>query len=661
MEKRFVPLKSAKSGQLAPLASPSKKEIVSLDAKPESKTEAEILAEKRSLLKEAWRPEVVKALSTAGYCRPGDAQDLVENNREMLVLNFDRLGAPRDEAENALLWELIDEISETEPTVIEHFRRLHRDQAELTDRRFDARLATLRQNALTASRVEPSRFQPLPSPKKQLVSLLHTQQSENPHLVHPDWYLGFWDDTEIQIGHSDPAKVFRLDTMNDLVQIGGFQPFEMKTKEVIKTVESKDGWQPEEIVGVALVKIGQENKIPRFPIYLTRPIGSHAKINWKAERIAKFYSLNETSDQADVNWDNLGVFPEMDMVAHHIKGSKKNNSEEKGLLLVFNASRWKNNIDSERRCIDTNAFDQIHIEIEARKSLVLRNLKITLNGCVIIELDYDAFLIPAGKTIVITDTDKIWKSKKHKLLYQGDDFGPLYPLSYQPQEILDSRILSTAVGELGQAWNPKYGTNWPKKNGIWDNIPEFWCTEFAAWALRVSGDFPQIPSVHSTFEMEEFFKKGANRQFISAEDTSNTWLNIANKVQPGAYVALENSNHSTIFIYWIGPNGARRPCNGFYPELKEIVNDLDNTQPNDDTKPGNFNSNYALNWFKAIGGNQGGKVCIRYFAIVRLDASQRSWIDKLTNKNKKDKSVVVWCKVSQSDPLKAYDGFGIKK
>lgn len=99
------------------------------------------------------------------------------------------------------------------------------------------------------------------------------------------------------------------------------------------------------------------------------------------------------------------------------------------------------------------------------------------------------------------------------------------------------------------------------------------------------------------------------------------------------------------------------------------IKDINDTNPFSTTLPGPFDPYHAINWFKAIGGNQSGAVTIGYFAVVRLSEDQRDWITKLTNHKKDGKSVLVWCKVSKEvkramDDKKTidhlYDGFGVK-
>jgi hypothetical protein len=415
-------------------------------------------------------------------------------------------------------------------------------------------------------------------------------------LAHPAWYLGFWRDTKIEI------------------EFSSVKPF--PTPPII----------PRALAEVKL-KFGSKPWNPEITANLTRD--DHGTKTIWISRYFKSGAIKPTR----IDEDDFG---------HVIEAGKKAEEQgTKGYLVVYNADLWRNQVADRKTTdgkwyIDTDLFDNIKLTVEAAADIRIKRPRIMLNGVWVLNKKdpLTAAWVIAGrcKRRHLDQMIKDYRGESNLLDISGITPGP----RYDENAILWNAVVKKASGDIGQAWSPKYGGEWSKYDGEFDNSPRFWCSEFATWAIQAklpnivhaTGDDPNI----TTNDVKDWFDQHGT--YLCAGDdwaTANRrYDELGARVTIGSYVGVLMGGHSTVFLYWIGRNGAARR----HSKLNELTKDLFYTNPAEGAvEIGHFDPGADFNWFAVINGNSGGRVrALRYFCVINLCRARAHWLPYLLGK-----------------------------
>jgi len=102
-------------------------------------------------------------------------------------------------------------------------------------------------------------------------------------------------------------------------------------------------------------------------------------------------------------------------------------------------------------------------------------------------------------------------------------------------------VISYAIEELGKTDGYKYG------------IARSWCSEFAAWCLKKSVEWDDIPmeDIDSIMLVDYFRDKG---RLVSGTDVISGEYTL----KEGDYLQLNNESHSGLFYHYINGRGGSR-------------------------------------------------------------------------------------------------------
>jgi hypothetical protein len=318
-------------------------------------------------------------------------------------------------------------------------------------------------------------------------------------------------------------------------------------------------------------------------------------------------------------------------------------------------------------------FDHIELDFDVSTAISVKEISVELNHEPIFHQGYVGGSDFTGRRS--TTLSDIFDFRLKRLGYTPPWSRFLSPaVPFDGSELESNPVVRKAAGDLGQAWNPKYGGKWETVGGEWDGSPRFWCSEFASWALR---ERIGIPKQRTCVRMLRWFladgtyfgplsgtmiaPPNATPEEIAEARwrlVEKNYRELGDRVLTGCYCSTKSRGHSVIFLYWIGPNGSKKRASTF----AGLLEDIETTEPEKETIPASFDPAYDLNWFASVGGCQGGKVSMRYHAVLRLCPARANWAPYLTGAKTDDRqNVLIWT-VRQGKlfgEADVTDGFGL--
>ncbi len=529
-----------------------------------------------------------------------------------MVLNVDAAEAEfRGE-----LFDLSEEVLLEDPFVFHAFHMRLRSQV------------LQKQMPSTISPMMPS--PPRPSPPRPIVKT---------PTAHPGWYLGFWNDSCLHLEVDPPSGP------PDII----ISPF----ADIVVTVGSPNAPYPRSVLTYQLYQLDLVKGVAGFyaEFYFSRwnpaPPVPEEKPALKRRQLQP--TVMDTLEQLIYD---------------------PNTSKYVGTLIVYHASQWQG------RCVgykipvgggneetgtyfDPDLFDCVTVKISARKTFTLKKVSIKLNRHWLVEdKENPPVTIKAGCSGFVELSGAISLYRKYSVLYKNDPNAlkrpqPLFPQGqigrkwYDPELILQNKIIMAAARYVGVGWCRKFGSMWGKKpDGSWFDMPGDWCGRFAVWAIGKGKSPVQLPTpteCHASKITDTFISQnrylypnqgyktepnkgrllctGDGPKYIHypvAKPTS--YSRLGDLVHPGYHVYLRG--HTGLFLYWIQTDNEDR----YYQNLNDNVYDnfsrvLNSPYvPKNDWLPGNFRPELDINYFCIISGNYGSSVVAKCMcAVIRLE------------------------------------------
>ncbi|MCC6158539.1 MAG: hypothetical protein IT350_10850 [Deltaproteobacteria bacterium] len=460
-------------------------------------------------------------------------------------------------------------------------------------------------------------------------------------LLHPPWYLGFLRDTEIRI---------RIPSILNGRSVRGRVVFGPK---------------------------GPNQPALEFEI--------HAEgTGFTYLQGARYYPVTDppngvlTIPIAQLNENFLPVIGD-DIFNHVImRDPERRTRPTEGMLAVWHAEQWgkalivRRTIDDVRGSfINPDSFRDVSIELygadHSGAAMIIESVAIQLNGDIILDNTYDTNM-KVDDSNSLNLKNEISEFRKNLLLHDMPP-NPANAPTYDAGEINRNRILQSAKNDVFTAWTRRNGMPWDKQDNSneWRNQPDGWCTAFVAWhALQVYPDSGFPVGVDGSGRNWFHENRGDGLYiypFAKNPRTGNMYQyeELGEIVQPGYGVFLRNWGHRNFFIYWLEPRRHR----DIFTSAADVRRAVTDTHvPVSPRLPGRFDRWSAINWFRAIGGNQdGSRVTIGEYAIVNIAPQSVDIINDLREEGGRFRTTAVfWCaNIRNEREIGHPDGFGILK
>jgi len=187
-------------------------------------------------------------------------------------------------------------------------------------------------------------------------------------------------------------------------------------------------------------------------------------------------------------------------------------------------------------------FDSILLDAkEEGRTMQLRRVKIILNKCMIMIREFDDLTV-----------DHLWL----------DPY--IYHTRISNLGGVDNQIVRAAVLDFGKSWSPKYGQDWGPAGSL---FPGYWCSDFAAWAIRHGGGHAPLPPADGSglasrhmanyhIPRQSFFTP----KICYKDDNPDNPPSIPilwdqfHLITPGYYVKMNLGGHAELFLAWITIN-----------------------------------------------------------------------------------------------------------
>jgi hypothetical protein len=431
-------------------------------------------------------------------------------------------------------------------------------------------------------------------------------------LAHPDWYLGFWRETRIDIA------------------IDALPPYSEPT---VVHVNAKFGATGPSLSFDVLGHLGSKeistyrHHMPPWPL------------------------------------------PWPDYLAH-----RTNPTAPLGLLIVWNArdwqGRWVYDPELQAHYVDPDLFKHITFEFQANRDATITSIQIISNDEEILSNSY-LLRCPAHR-VVEYHTDADLAVHRRGLLDWKPS--PEQASVHAPFVIPPNPTLDIAAQEIGNAWSRKYGQVWGRELAGWDPHPGDWCGRFPSWAFGRAGllkkavpqdPWPDNPWYSNAHAITDWFIRNHRYYFpnpiVDIRDQygyllrryagpQTPYAKLGEAIQPGFYTYMRG--HAGIFLYWLQPPDdpvVYRGLNVFSSrnrwspnQTKEKIFDiLDNHVPKVTDPPGRFHSDYDINFFRVMCGNAGNHVAASCFgAVIHLSRWDPDLVQAIIDK--RPSQIIPW-------------------
>lgn len=337
-----------------------------------------------------------------------------------------------------------------------------------------------------------------------------------------------------------------------------------------------------------------------------------------------------------------------------------------GVLMIFNSDVWMCKLEyierykphdnvpdnpdenwDEWRSFNTNIFDDISLEANRRfdfhtivAPIRIYSIYIENNAVTILNRPRTSIeLLPRGETARVKLLLAIMDFKRQAIEPDGY-FRTLSDHMFTAEHMVElarvNPIIAQASQELGQAWSQKYGGEWfynpdpTIANVGWLSGPFSWCSESSMWFIREANrrdpildlsdhrEFYAGTDIGLTNWIRWFLCRG---RYISGRTAR--WKDLVLLVKPGYWVSVKDNGHAVIFLYWTRPPQVDFPLDPGYPPPEESKNRRGNDPLNDlhsswDVTAAEFDPNAKVNRFRCIAGNEGARVRISNYSLVRV-------------------------------------------
>jgi hypothetical protein len=618
-----------------------------------------------------WKEALRQALRNLAYARQVESGE-TRKSGDFVVLNVEGVRTPQDDAERAVFFALIDELTVEDEAVRQRLREcvVQRLEGDLDD--FDrglaqrAGLADLRgqstrhapHEGLTGNPPPFAGFGRVAGPRSAYAGReIAGVGPRNP--PHPDWYLGFWkDDSYVTLaaegaggqggGAGGPTISPGTEDAVGGVVIpasgpGGQQeqfapdwspgtglPGQSQGGGLAPDYTAR-GWHPGQggvslhPFGVARIKFGSRQSGPAFTVPLRSsyaPAGRLALANYRLDTPPAGGGPGEL-------WHQIGD----------------------GMLVVWDAQEWRGQVAHDHHYFDTDLFDRIELTVQAYEDLHLHVLTVVLNGVQVYQVDFGGVMVHAGRAYERHFENEIQSYRTRSVLYRrGEVFVPAP--GYSPDQIIANPIVKMAAGDLGQGWSRKYDAVWERHHHHWKPEPRVWCSEFARWVIQKGRGLHGMP--------EEAIWTGDLRAYFASRDrwlcaNTDAWESLGARITTGFWASVKEGDHSTIFLYWLMRNPEAARSHSSAESMRDDVREGPLKDGGGIPLPGPFDPTADINWFAVINGNQGGEVATQNFAIVR--PGSRSWVSVI---REGFSHVMIWLagETGPYRPWEIFDGFG---
>lgn len=336
-----------------------------------------------------------------------------------------------------------------------------------------------------------------------------------------------------------------------------------------------------------------------------------------------------------------------------------------GVLLIYNADSWMCQLESldrykphdsvpndpsdnwdEWKGYNTNLFDDIAIEADRRfdfhdvnQPILISWIRIDNNAVTVLNNSFLLPLNPRGSQ----DRKRLGislRNFKSALIepangYFDNSLDPFFTARNMVDLARESPIIAQATRELGQAWSQKYGGTWyyekeaPPGPG-WLPGPYNWCSESSMWFIREANRLDEFIDLsdHESFYrgtdislhqwIRWFLCKG---RYISGKTAG--WKDLGRLVRSGHWVSVKDKSHAVLFLYWTRPPHIEFPLSparrrrGFIKPANDPLNEREEHVAWD-SEAADFDPDAKVNRFRCIAGNQGSRVRIANYSIVRV-------------------------------------------
>lgn len=163
--------------------------------------------------------------------------------------------------------------------------------------------------------------------------------------------------------------------------------------------------------------------------------------------------------------------------------------------------------------------------------------------------------------------------------------------------------------------------------------PYNWCSESSMWFIREANrqffflDMSDHQRFHDGLDiplydwMRWFMCKG---RYVSGRTVK--WDDLGSQVFPGYWTSVKNREHAVIFLYWTRPPYVPHPDNPASWENDPLNQKDEHVAWNHIAQA--FDPNAKVNRFRCIAGNQGSRVRVDNYSIIRVSSDDEidDWI-----------------------------------
>lgn len=557
-------------------------------------------------------------------------------DRGFAVLNIQGSAPPSNGSESEL-FALMNEILSEEPPLHAHVKQRLSERVELS------KTKTLVRPGMSGDPLPPP--VPGPPPGTMFTPDRHVQLRwpdlpwARGDLLHPPWYLGFIHNTEVRI---QIPYLYRATYAKGEILFGPRGPKQPKLEFELHANSTPVYFRSNPAQG---------------PYYeVSDPPGGNITLP-----IAHLYD-NPT----------LPFGGSENVLGHFIEQHQSRLTRPvEGWLIVWHTDQWSKQFVVGRTIdgawgsyIYPDYFQDVSIRLTVANrttgALAIESVRILLNNGIILDSAYDNFNLVDWNTSLDLKQE-IENFRENLMLFNGHVLHETAP-TYNPSLIRNNPILKTAKNDLFTAWTRRNGMPWDHVGPLWHKLPDGWCTAFVAWHFLQAYPGSGFPvgvegSGHNWFA--EHMDEGRYICPFSVDPETNNFYryeDLGNTVLPGDSFSLRNWGHRNFFLYWLDTRMRTRN----YTDASDVHQTVDDG-PLDNLRPGRFEPRSVINWFRAIGGNQGGsRVTIGAYAVILLESDGYHIIRDLTSDDETMRTTaVIWCSSYLNRyPRDETDGFG---
>lgn len=450
------------------------------------------------------------------------------------------------------------------------------------------------------------------------------------NLRHPDWYVGFIDDTWIELrGYSN------YDDPRGRIVFG-----------------SKSGCHRELQISLpwnrfARVKLNSERasfgtaETLHYPIATSFSEGDEVQLDFQKIN-AVIWELRDLGMAVDPGW-----------IWYFMSGVTDEDWTYKfhGLTAIWNYDLWRccteklgqYGLPSDWHSWDTNCFDGISVVADYRAdSSTQPNMNVRITGAKIVLNGWTLADLAEREVPYMTLTPSRFSAPGYlNTEIEAGRLEHLNPTSSDPQqgsgfssaELLEmasrNPIIRTICQELGQAWSPKYGGVWRRDEQSNEYVlgANNWCSEFFCWSIRTGGSIGVEEIGFQGDISVSVWVKWALWKGRYIDGHSAGWFQLPEIIRPGFGMSVKEQGHASFFLYWTRPPYIYDPGNP-WDNRNDPFNEHQFHQSWDKIAAP-FDPTAKVNRFRAIGGNQGGgQVTVTNYSIVRVSSEMEAqdWV-----------------------------------